>query len=520
MKCHTERLKKVPALLFLIVLFSGIVFVFEGPTIAHASRGSLQDSSFDSPSLSQAMPYRIYLPPEYSDAEVQDAGFPVLYLLHGHEEEENYLGHTHWTERTEIAAIADSYGMIIVFPEGLRSWYSNYHDSEPGTNRFEDYIAYDLIDHIDRTYRTRRDRESRAIMGNSMGGHGAMKLAAQHPDRFCAAASMSGILDLSIVGVASLLESILPNNLGVVFGPYPANLVCYEGNSAAVLASNFRDPEAEGGSHMRLHFDAGIFDHYLAQIWAIGYARVLDDLGLDYDAEIHRGDPESAGHNWTYWGIHIEEVLDFVSAAFESPPAHPRQWRYRTIESSFEVWGWSVRVMRPLRWTWIEMLDVDAYGFDLRDDGTTSDLFVETPPHYTPGTSFEIKVLDSLGVTQASTHSTADAEGALPFTVDLSSVQVGRSVDEDEVDEQHATLVNPEGNPLRMLRVRILEEAIPQNGASSCGGCSYAFDTQSMQGAPNVSQLTADVAVFLIPVGWLFFLSRRYRRVKGPLYLE
>ena len=487
--------KTIPGLLCSIGLFAEILFGLKYPTFAYAFEGTLEDSTFYSASLSREMPYRLYLPPDYFDEEAESTRYPLLYLLHGHESEENYLAHTYWTERTEISSHADSYGMIIVFAEGLRSWYSNYHDSGPGTDRFEDYIVYDLIDHIDATYRTRPDRGSRAIMGNSMGGHGAMKLAARHPDRFCAAAGLSGIFDLARIGVASFLEPIFPNNLGTVFGAYPANRLYYEGNSTVALAPNFVDRNAAGGTHTRLLFSSGLLDHYFAQIWALEYARVLDGLGIAYDGTIHGGDAETAGHPWTYWGDHIDEVLAFVSAAFETPPASPQRWRYRTIEPSFQVWGWSIRVSRMGDWAWVEMVDVDEQGFDFMCDQPTEALWVETPPFYAPRSRFRIVTSDSSGEVTSETRRTADSTGSLQFTVEFP--------DPGEY----------EANGTRTIRVRILEDSVPNGGASSCGGCTYALATRRKQGAPGAGQLMADLAVFLIPVGWLLILRMACSRI-------
>jgi len=488
-------LKKVCSFIFLCVLSAGIAFGPGGPPPAHAAEGSLLEGSFYSVSLSRQMPYRIFLPPGCFDSRTADAGYPVLYLLHGHEEEENYLAHTHWTERTEVAAIANAYEMIIVFPEGLRSWYSNYHDSTPGTNRFEDYMVRDLIGHMDETYRTRPERESRAIAGNSMGGHGAMKLAARRPDLFCAAASLSGIFDLSLAGVASHLEPIFPNNMLTVFGPHPDNLIYYQGNSAVSLAANFAAPGgADETSHMRLHFNAGLLDHYLAPLWAIEYARVLDGLGIPYDAAIYGGDWETAGHNWTYWGNHIGEVLDFVSAVFASPPDRPGRWRYRTIESSFEVWGWAFHASRPAFRAWIELTDAGLEGFDLMDEGTTRTLSVEAPSLYEPGAEYQIVAEDSGGRILSEIRETADESGALRFSLDLG----GRNRDSGSGENGTAT-----------VHVEIFEGWESASGEGHCGGCAHISHRIGNRGMSATAQIAADLTLFLLPIGALIILLKR-----------
>jgi len=57
---------------------------------------------------------------------------------------------------------------------------------------FEDVVVKDLIPEIDRTYRTRADREHRAIAGLSMGGGQAMNIGLGNPALFAWVGSFSG----------------------------------------------------------------------------------------------------------------------------------------------------------------------------------------------------------------------------------------------------------------------------------------------------------------------------------------
>lgn len=81
--------------------------------------------------------------------------------------------------------------------------------------RYEDYVVHDLVEHVDATYRTLRDRRSRGIGGLSMGGFGALSLAMRHPDLFSVAVSHSGLASLLYGGPhpyapgrASILEDV------------------------------------------------------------------------------------------------------------------------------------------------------------------------------------------------------------------------------------------------------------------------------------------------------------------------
>ena len=53
------------------------------------------------------------------------------------------------------------------------------------------------MDYIDRHYRTLPQRDSRAVIGHSMGGYGGMTLGLDYPEVFGCMGSMSGLLDMA-----------------------------------------------------------------------------------------------------------------------------------------------------------------------------------------------------------------------------------------------------------------------------------------------------------------------------------
>ncbi len=141
-----------------------------------------------SPSMDKLSRCIVILPADYS---LQGDRYPVLYLLHGWSG--NYAG---WlTEAPQLRQHADNHQMIIICPDGgYDSWYLD--SPVDSTVRYETYISKELTAYIDYYYHTRKAAKGRAIAGLSMGGHGAITLAAKHPDLFGAAGSMCGGLDL------------------------------------------------------------------------------------------------------------------------------------------------------------------------------------------------------------------------------------------------------------------------------------------------------------------------------------
>jgi S-formylglutathione hydrolase FrmB len=71
-------------------------------------------------------------------------------------------------------------------------------DWRSGRWRWESLDILRLIPYIDSHFRTIADRAHRAIAGDSFGGWIAMHDAARHPDLFVAAASFSGVDNLTL----------------------------------------------------------------------------------------------------------------------------------------------------------------------------------------------------------------------------------------------------------------------------------------------------------------------------------
>ena len=63
-------------------------------------------------------------------------------------------------------------------------------------DRYEDYIVKDLISEVESKFPAAGEREKRAIVGVSMGGFGAVKLALVHPELFVFAGGMSSAIDV------------------------------------------------------------------------------------------------------------------------------------------------------------------------------------------------------------------------------------------------------------------------------------------------------------------------------------
>src|SRR5688572_8749608 len=114
-------------------------------------------------------------------------GAPVLYLLHGLSDD-----HTIWQRRTSIERYAAPLGLAVVMPAVHRSFYTD----ERHGGRFWAFLSDELPALVGEFFRVSARREDTYVAGLSMGGYGAFKWALRQPERFAAAASMSGALDV------------------------------------------------------------------------------------------------------------------------------------------------------------------------------------------------------------------------------------------------------------------------------------------------------------------------------------
>jgi S-formylglutathione hydrolase FrmB len=143
---------------------------------------AMRDVVFFSHALQREMPYRVFLPQAAGNQKL-----PVVYLLHG-----GCCGFRDWSNFSDVARFA-SQGLVLVMPEGGYSYYTN--SAQKPQDRFEDYIVIDLPADVERRFPVRNDRGGRAIVGVSMGGFGAVKLALRHPEQFVFAGALSPAID-------------------------------------------------------------------------------------------------------------------------------------------------------------------------------------------------------------------------------------------------------------------------------------------------------------------------------------
>jgi len=145
---------------------------------------ALRDVIFRSTALNREMQYRVLAPADIAPGTKP----PVVYLLHG-----GGGGFRDWSNYSDVARFAER-GLILVLPEADESYYTN--SAERPRNRYEDYIVKDLISDAEKRLPVAPGRANRAVVGVSMGGFGAVKLALRHAELFCFGGGISSAIDV------------------------------------------------------------------------------------------------------------------------------------------------------------------------------------------------------------------------------------------------------------------------------------------------------------------------------------
>jgi putative tributyrin esterase len=210
--------------------------------------------------------------------------FPVLYLLHGLSDD-----HTAWLRYTSVERYAAAAGLAVVMPAVNRSFYANMAAGP----RYWDFVADELPEIVGRFFRVSQDPAHTYVAGLSMGGYGAMKLALSRPERFAAAATMSGALDLQEVSTrperAGLLDPIFGDTI-----PDDADLF-------ALLDA------AEVETLPRLHVSTGTEDHPGLVAGNRKFAAALEKKGADVTSDFRPGE-----HVWALWDGLLPEVIEWL----------------------------------------------------------------------------------------------------------------------------------------------------------------------------------------------------------------
>lgn len=245
--------------------------------------GTVSKVWYSSPKLGMSRRLTVYTPAGY---ESSGKRYPVFYLLHGMGGDENA-----WSELGRATQILDNLiargkakPMIVVMTNGNASQEAapgeTHYGLIPPTTQlpqtmdgtFEEAFP-DVVKFIDKTYRTQKNKHSRAIAGLSMGGFHSLHISAYYPDMF----DYVGLFSAAIVpreGVSSPVYDDMDAKLKVQFSKKPSLYWIAIGEKDFLYNAN------------------------------CDYRKQLDDHGYKYEYY-----ETGEGHIWKNWRIYLSEFI-------------------------------------------------------------------------------------------------------------------------------------------------------------------------------------------------------------------
>lgn len=280
---------------------------------------------------------KVYLPPGYAESNRR---YPVVYFCHSlNWSAEQVFADGNMAKLLERAFAAGVTGeFILVAADFTTPTMGSLYENSPVSGRWLDFTTQELVPFIDGKFRTLPDRGSRAVIGDFMGGRGALRLAMSRADLFGSVyalhpvATGSGALPVNYIDVdwrkmhqagsyaelagsgrsqifLMISQAFLPNpERPPFYCDFPVEMVDGEPRlnpeHSRRLQQGFHldealDACAENLRSLRgLAFDWGRYDPTPAHVLSNQtFARKLADLGIPHEAE------EFSGNPWDrYWG--------------------------------------------------------------------------------------------------------------------------------------------------------------------------------------------------------------------------
>jgi enterochelin esterase family protein len=217
----------------------------------------------------------VYLPPGY-DTDTSRR-YPVLYLNHGGGENDSHWTASGFTHRILDNLIADGKArpMIVVMPNTNRLVTGT--PPKPGEDDActKEYLN-DILPFVDGRYRTRPNRESRAVAGLSMGGFVVLN---------------TGLTHLETFGELYVFSS----------GYWPEMLVTFKENIRPLLSQ----PDINARFRMPIYFGVGETD--------IAYLNSMKTLAVFAEHGIRNFSVLSSnGHEWLNWRRYLWQTAQIM----------------------------------------------------------------------------------------------------------------------------------------------------------------------------------------------------------------
>ena len=269
---------------------------------------TFQRVEYAAPSLERVWAeYGIYLPKGYDDEANAKREYPWVIWLHGRNESLTSFQRGGARVLDQLRGKGEIPEMILVTASaGRRTTYFNgERDGD-----VEDLIVEDLVKAVEKKHRVSKQRQHRAVMGISVGGFGAVRLALKHPDVFGAVAAHSSAMFPADPADLDRRYQRTAQGLASVLGD-PIDEKKWAQEVPTAMVAHIKPESLQG---LRIYFDVGSRDRYGFTQPNVDFHEALDKAEIKHTFELVEG----GGHSWGS-GLKdesLENSFKFVGASF------------------------------------------------------------------------------------------------------------------------------------------------------------------------------------------------------------
>ncbi|MGV9674505.1 alpha/beta hydrolase-fold protein [Nocardia sp. NPDC003482] len=263
-----------------------------------------------------------------------DARFPVMFMLDGLRAQDDESG---WTKDAGAADFYADKNVTVVLPiGGQSSFYSDWVQPDNGKNyKWETFLTKELPPLLESQWRA---TDVRGVTGLSMGGTAAMFLAGRNPGWVRYAASYSGMLTTTTLGMPQAIMFAMRDAGGfdadAMWGP-PTSPE-WEAHDPYALADKLKGVSlyvsagsGTTGAHDRPSDIPGVSTNYagmgleiLARLTSQNFVDKLNKLSIPVTVNFR----PSGTHSWPYWDFEMRQAWPQAAGALgveaDAPPCH------------------------------------------------------------------------------------------------------------------------------------------------------------------------------------------------------
>lgn len=284
-------------------------FLFISLEIFSQDHGRTFKDSIASSILNETIRYTVYLPPSYFKDST--TGFPVIYLLHGYNgNEEDWIKNGHadkiMDSLVDRNTISES---ILIMPSAYNSYYINNYDQ---SFRYEDFFIDEFIPYTESHFRIQSSFKNRSICGLSMGGFGSIILAVKHPNMFSTCIAIS-----AAVRPADVFSGLSPERYNRFFANIFGKSISGDDRITSHWKSNspyfiIDSVYAQKLKTVNWYIDCGMQDYLYPSNQA--FHQLLYDYKIPHEYHMRIGE-----HDWKYWKKGLLQSLIYLEDQRSKP---------------------------------------------------------------------------------------------------------------------------------------------------------------------------------------------------------